>query len=841
MDISEVRGSGRGAEVAQLELLGAMNHDLPVGFVIFDLDFRLVRVNQVAQVLLGYKESQLLGRTVAEISPDGGAFIEPILRRVTFGETVSDWAFPENSEFLDEYHRVISSPLVDLRLWAGTFFPITFDQRVIGIGVVAVNRSDEHFSKNALAEIREEADLLSRTSAACVRSTSVEELYGAICEIAVGAADLVFAWVGQYRGGAIRSIAQHGVDNGYLHEALITAINDDVFAQGPTGQSLITGDPYVVNDFATTPMTRPWHDAAARAGFSASVALPFLVGGLPLATLTVYSSQVGRFSNHLVAKLTSMVAMAAIAVERLQLRESEHQMQDIMRMRDFTLGSISHAMLICDPRQHDCPITYASPSFTRITGYANEEVLGRNCRFLQGPDTDPAAVRQLHGAIHAGRACDLEILNYRKNGEPFWNHLSLFPFFNEDGVLTRYVGSQSDVTERHRLEGQLMQSQKLEAIGTLAGGIAHDMNNLLLVIRGYTSLIMGYSEDEHIHLAADRIQSAVERGAQFTQRLLAYSRQQIHRAEIVNLHDAVNESLALLDSVIGTSVTLSTRFQEPIGSVLVDPSQIQQIIFNLVNNSVAAMPVGGTIELRTTDFELDPLSALRFEGCEPGRYVVLEVSDNGVGMDDATRKRVFEPFFTTKKSGTGLGLASVYGIVRQSGGHIAVESQVDVGTTFRLYFPQVETPPSPPPMKAPIVTDLVSDDIDVFGDETILIVENDEEALSLLVTALRTHGFIVLHATGGREAIDVARRYNANIDLLLTDVIMPEMNGREAADQIVKERPGVKVIFTSGYPSDLLRRKEFIDEHFEFIEKPYQTASVARAIRNLLDQGATAN
>jgi PAS domain S-box-containing protein len=836
MDISEVRGSGRGDEMAQLELLGALNQNLPASFVILDLTFRFVRVNKVTQMLLGYKEADLIGRSVSEVSPATSEQLEPVFRRVMYGETVTDWAFPESSDFLDENHRVASSSAGNLRLWAGTFFPIEFDHRVIGIGVLAVNRSREHLSEPALGEIREEVDLLVATNSACANATNVDELYHAICEIAVSLDDLVFAWVGEYQGGAIRSIAQGGIDKGYLHETLMISIRDDVFAPGPTGQSLITASPYVANDFALTPLMRPWRDAAARAGFAGSVAIPFVINGKPVATLTIYASTINRYTSHLVARLTSMVSIAAVAIERLQLRESEHRLADLMRMRDFTLGSIAHSMVICDPRQYDCPITYASPSFTRNTGYSEDEVLGRNCRFLQGPDTDPATGQKIHNAILAGRTCSVDILNYRKNGEPFWNHLQLFPFFNEEGVLTRYVGAQSDISERRRLEDQLMQSQKLEAIGTLAGGIAHDINNLLLVIQGYTSLIMGGTDDEELRATAARIQSAVERGAEFTQRLLAYSRQQIHRPEVINLNDTVNDSLLVLDSVIKSNVTLSTRFQEPISSVLVDPSQIQQIIFNLVNNSVAAMPDGGTIDIRSSEITLDGLSILRFEGCEAGRYVVLEVSDTGEGMDDTTRRRVFEPFFTTKKSGTGLGLASVYGIVRQSKGHIEVESQPGEGAMFRLYFPEVESAPGLTPMKPPIITDLQSSDIDVFGDETILIVENDEEVLTLLASALRAHGFVVLLANGGLDALDLSRRYNGKIDVLLTDVIMPEMNGHETANRIQKERPGVRVIFTSGYPSDLLHPKEFVGEPFVFISKPYQTINVARIIRNLLDQ-----
>ena len=374
MDISEVSASGHSGSLSPLDLLGTINRDLPVGFVIFDVELRLRSVNRVAEAVLGFKESELVGRTVAEVSPEGNSFVEPILRRVLQGEIVEDWAFPANPEFLDESHRVVASPLADLRLWAGSFFPIESEQRVIGIGVVAVNRSNEHFSLNAISELREELELLSRTAEACAKARSVDELYVDICKIAVGVDDLVFAWIGQYRGGAIRSIAQYGTDNGYLHEAFITAIKDDVFAQGPTGQSLLSGNPYVVNDFASTPITKPWHDAAERAGFFASIAIPFIGEGEPHATITIYSRVKDRFSSQFVAKLTSMVSMATIAIERLKHRETELHLADILRMRDFALGSVSHAMIICDPRQHDCPITYSSPSFQALTGYSEEEV-----------------------------------------------------------------------------------------------------------------------------------------------------------------------------------------------------------------------------------------------------------------------------------------------------------------------------------------------------------------------------------------------------------------------------------------------------------------------------------
>jgi PAS domain S-box-containing protein len=688
------------------------------------------------------------------------------------------------------------------------------------------------------ASLREEQERLRIFEAivqSCLQSDTVQELYEEVCRIACDVSGVVFAWVGREVGGAVHALTRCGEDHGYLDEALITAIDGNLYAKGPTGRAILSNSPIVVHSIADDSAMTPWREAAARVGFASAASLPLRIDGNAVASLTLHSDVVGRFTPALMATLEKLTSMTSFALSHIQQRDALNELQEVTAMRDYALTKIAHGLVISNATISDYPITFVNTSFEQLTGYNSSEVVGRNCRFLQGPDTDLETVQRIREALDTNSFCEVDLVNYKKNGESFWNHLTLFPFFNGQGELTRYVGVLSDISDRQRLESQLAQSQKLEAIGTLAGGIAHDFNNLLLVIQGYASILSASSHDEQQHLAATRIEEAVHRGARLTRQLLAYSRQQIHRPQPLNLNQAVRESLDLLEPLLRSNVTLKTSLHSSMGLAMLDTSQIQQCLFNLVANAAEAMSEGGTIQLRSRMINPAQARALRFETDAATSYAVLEVSDDGAGMDEPTRRRVFEPFFTTKSSGTGLGLASVYGIVRQSHGHVTVESELGVGTTFHLYFPAVELVPENAKVGAPRVNPAESGDIDVFGTETILIVENVEEARHLLVTALRAHGFTVLHASNGPDALDIARNTEREIDVLLADVIMPGMNGRELANQLLADRPDLKVIFTSGFSAGLLRQKAYADDDFVVIEKPYRTLEVARTIRQLLD------
>ncbi|MHB1087912.1 MAG: PAS domain-containing protein [Acidimicrobiales bacterium] len=685
------------------------------------------------------------------------------------------------------------------------------------------------------AEQSERLRVLEAATRACLQSSYADELYEELCRITHDLNGVAFSWVGLVTGGTIHALARSGEDYGYLDEALFTAIAGDVYAKGPVGRSILTNETVVVHRIADDFDMKPWHDAGARAGFASAIALPLEIDGTAIASLVLYSNVEHAFSRGLTTTLEQVASMASFALSHYVQRDALGRLSELTVMRDHALAKISHGLIVADATAPDFPIIFVNTSFERLTGYSLAEVVGRNCRFLQGPDTDLEAVQRMREALAARVACDIDLINYKKSGESFWNHLTLFPFFNDQGELIRYIGIISDNTDRQRLESQLAQSQKLEAIGTLAGGIAHDFNNLLLVIQGYASIIATSTDDEQRDLAATRIQEAVHRGARLTRQLLEYSRQQIHRPTLLNLNDAIKEALVLIEPLIRPGITLKTTLHTPLEYAVLDASQVQQCIFNLVANAADALGDGGTIHLRSRMIGPAQARTLRLASDEDTSYVALEVIDDGEGMDEETRKRVFEPFFTTKRSGTGLGLASVYGIVRQSHGHVSVESEVGIGTSFRIYFPAVRLAGDHFESAPPRVTRPVNDDVDIVGTETILIVENVEEARHLLVSALGAHGFAVLHASNGFEALTIARENDRRIDVLLTDVNMPGMNGRELADQLLAEQPDLKIIFTSGYAAGLLTRDHRPDDEFAVIEKPYQTIRVARTIRQLLD------
>jgi len=367
----------------------------------------------------------------------------------------------------------------------------------------------------------------------------------------------------------------------------------------------------------------------------------------------------------------------------------------------------------------------------------------------------------------------------------------------------------------------------MEAVGQLAAGIAHDFNNLLQVIRGYGTLIVERTSDDDVTRQAVEISRAADRAADLTQQLLAYSRQQILQQEPADLNVLVQETLRMLERLIGENVEVHRTYEEDLPTIVVDRGQISQVIVNLTINARDAMPAGGSLIVQTRAVELDDQYAREHPDVAPGRYVLLEIADTGIGMDAATRERIFDPYFTTKESGTGLGLATVYGIVRQSGGHIWLYSEAGIGTTFKIYFPAASTAALPPgPGREPGSLD---------GTETILVVEDTDAVRDLVKTALESFGYTVLTASNGDEALEIVRDDATHVDLVFTDMVMPGMNGRELAEQIEGVRPSVKMLFSSGYSADTVIRQGIASAAVAFIQKPYLSIELVEKIRSVLD------
>jgi signal transduction histidine kinase len=385
--------------------------------------------------------------------------------------------------------------------------------------------------------------------------------------------------------------------------------------------------------------------------------------------------------------------------------------------------------------------------------------------------------------------------------------------------------------ERKLLENQLRQAQKMEVVGRLAGGVAHDFNNVLGVVIGYSEILLqAFEGDERVVPRLEEIKKAALRGASLTRQLLAFSRQQILEAKVLDLNKLILDLKGMLARLIGEDLEIVTTLQADLGRIKADPGQIEQVILNLVINARDAMPDGGRITIESSNVELDSQYANQHFPVVPGRYVMVAVTDTGIGMDEETRARVFEPFFTTKEQGkgTGLGLSTAYGIVKQSGGYIWVYSEVGRGTSFKVYLPHVKE-------KMGNASAPVPDSRPLRGSETILLVEDEVPLRRLTCELLQQSGYTVLEAESAPRALDIAERHSGTIHLLCTDVVMPGTSGSELAKKLGALRAGMKVLFMSGYTTDAIVRHGVLEAGVAFLQKPYSQLALTRKVREVLD------
>lgn len=491
-------------------------------------------------------------------------------------------------------------------------------------------------------------------------------------------------------------------------------------------------------------------------------------------------------------------------------------------------------MIVTDPHQPDNPIIFCNDAFTFMTGYTQAEIVGSNCRFLQGPETDRSVVDQVRTAIRTREEVAVEILNYRKNGSTFWNALFVSPVYDDDGELVYFFGSQLDISRRREAEDALHEAQKMEAVGKLTGGIAHDFNNLLQVILGYVDILEARvaDGDRASRRAVEAISGAASRGATLTQQLLAFARKQELRDRLLNFNSLVTDFRPILDRTVGDSVALRRQLADNLWNCRIDPVQAEMALLNIVGNARDAVDDdGGRITIATRnvllpeDADGEGGAALKLDA---GEYVQVTVADNGPGVDPAIADKIFDPFFTTKDmgKGTGLGLAMVYGFMRQSGGLATVGTSDDGGAVFSLYFPRAsgatERRPNPALSKPA-----------AHGVERVLMVEDQDEVGELGRAMLQDLGYDVVLAHNAREALDVLAR-DANFQLLFTDILMPGgMNGVGLAQAVKRDYPRTAILLTTGFAD------EAIDEgsrSYELIRKPYRRGELNERIRAVLDK-----
>jgi PAS domain S-box-containing protein len=478
-------------------------------------------------------------------------------------------------------------------------------------------------------------------------------------------------------------------------------------------------------------------------------------------------------------------------------------------------------------------IEFVNTQFTQITGYTVDEALGKNPCILKSGETSVAEYRRLWKTIGRGGVWQGEFRNRKKNGELFWEHATIAPVRDTDGVITHYVAVKEDITERKKLEAQLRQTQKMEAVGQLAGGVAHDFNNMLGVIIGYTEMALDkIAGGDALREDLEQIKTAGQRSAEITRQLLAFARKQAITPRTINLNKIVGDMLKLLQRLIGENIDLAWRPGENLWTVKMDPSQVDQILANLCVNAKDAIAGVGRITIETQNVALDATYLAGHKAFTPGEYTMLAVSDNGSGMDKQTQDRIFEPFFTTKGlgKGTGLGLATVYGIVKQNAGFIYVYSEPGYGTTFKIYLPRHATTEDEKEDKQPHFSTVG------HASETILLVEDDALFLLMVRQMLEQFGYTVLAASTPDEAIERAAKYPSKINLLLTDVIMPEMTGSDLEKKLSVSVPGIKCLFMSGYTGDAIASHGLVESDVNLIHKPFSIQELRTKVRGILDR-----
>ena len=482
-------------------------------------------------------------------------------------------------------------------------------------------------------------------------------------------------------------------------------------------------------------------------------------------------------------------------------------------------------------------IDYVNRKFTEVTGYGAEEAIGQNPRILKSGNRSPSSYRELWATITSGGDWHGEFLNRRKGGQLFWEDAVISPLRDESGVITHFVAVKEDITARKaaeeelkRVQAHLTAAQKMDAIGRLAGGVAHDFNNILTAIQGFAELMLGdLSPADPHHESVTGVMDAARRATELTRQLLAFSRREVVVRAVLDANSVLANLEKMLRRLVGEHIQVVTDLAAGLAHVEADPGQLEQIVVNLAVNARDAMPDGGTLHIETANAQLERGRPELPPDVEPGAFVRIRIADTGAGMTSDVRERIFEPFFTTKARGrgTGLGLATVYGIVHTGGGFIEVSSELGHGTRFDVYLPAIDKPISAAPSAS---------DVDVpGGSETILVVEDDEMVRTITARMLRGAGYRVLVASNPGEAYLIATEQRDAIDLMLTDVVMPLMNGRALAEKIRREVPDLPVIFMSGYTDDDSLRRAVVSDEVKFLQKPVSRATLLRAVRAVLD------
>jgi two-component system, cell cycle sensor histidine kinase and response regulator CckA len=691
-------------------------------------------------------------------------------------------------------------------------------------------RAEEH-----VRQLNRVYAVLSEINQAIVRERSSQAVLDAVCRIAVEKGQFHMAWIGLVvpPAGQLKIAAHAGAspDTLQLVQSLLGGERPDCAF---TFHALQRREHGVCNDIANDPQAAGWRDRALQRDYRSMASLPLIVRGSVIGTFNLYSGQPGLFDAEELRLLDELALDVSFSLEiherdseRLRaeqaLRESEQRFRQLAQ-------SIQEVFWMTDAAGAE--VLYISPAYEKIWGRPCASLYESPSAWLDAVHHDDrASVSEAMASLQVRGELDETYRIQRPDGTIRRIHARALAVRDAEGEVLRIVGTAEDITQRWQLEEQLRQAQKMDAIGQLAGGVAHDFNNILTVIQGYGSLLMMAEQTPEAADAVGQIVQAAERAANLTRQLLAFSRRQVMQRRLLDLNESVSGLGTLLQRILGEDVRLQLSLDARQLTTNADPGMIDQVLMNLVVNARDAMPNGGQLLIETSERLLTEDDAREIGASTAGRHVCLRVTDTGAGISPENLPHIFEPFFTTKApgKGTGLGLATVFGIVAQHGGSLKVDSAVGTGTTFQVFLPAANATPS---LLAEAVAELQSRG----GSETILLVEDDPYVRALTRVVLERQGYRLLEASHGAEALRVWDQHAGAIDLLLTDIVMPEgVSGRELAARLQSRKPSLRVVFTSGYSPDIAGGELSLRERQSFIRKPSSPRHLLETVRRCLD------
>ena len=814
-DITERKRSEVALRLSE-EKFAKIFHSSPDAILLTELESGLVvEVNEGFETLSGYARAEVLGRQVREfnmVTPAERERFAVILREQGH---ISRTEFSHRTKAGLERSVLLSAELIDID---GKQHAIT-------------TLHDITAHRQAELQVRHLNEVLRATrhiGHLIHTEEDPQRLLQAACQSLLQTRGYVTVWAGrpEPESKLVILIAHAGAGAGLPAHAPITC-DDTPSGQGPTGLALRERRPVVVDDLATDPSFAPWRDPVLAAGAASIASVPLLHGDRLFGALTVKADRVGAFDAEEVRLLSALASDLALALQSIENAQQRRQAEQETLRLATAVEQASESIFITDTAGL---IQYANPAFERISGYPRTAAIGRNPRFLKSGTHDEAFYGQLWETLQRGAVWTGQIIDRHKDGALFETQATLSPVRNASGAVTSYVSIQRDITAEVALQRQLIQSQKMEVVGQLAGGVAHDFNNILQTILGYSEfLIKNTPETDERHRDLVEIQRGGERAAGLTRQLLAFSRKQMLMPHIHDLNDIVVNLVKMLTRLIGENVQLKLDLAASLQHVKVDAGQMDQVLINLAINARDAMPQGGQLFLRTANIQLsaDDLP-LHPEG-RVGDFVCLSLTDNGAGMSRDVQARIFEPFFTTKEQGkgTGLGLSTVYGIIKQHDGWLTVYSEPGLGATFRLYLPGLDEATAAPLAAA---TPAVAPPATGHG-ERLLIIEDDPLVRRMTQQLLNRRGYRAIAVSTCAEA---QATFNGLFDLVVSDAILPDGNGLDLIRQLQRQRPNLHCILTSGY-ADIHERWPEIEEHrWPFLIKPYSQAELLRALATAL-------